>query len=77
MGLETSDSWAEFVGVQWLLDGTAKTLPEKLVEIAKVSSVDIQKLAQNLFVQKKMTIVAYGATTKKDVEKAINTVYCK
>lgn len=77
MGLETSDSWAEFVGVQWLLDGTAKTLPEKLAEIGKVGSKDLQKLAQNLFVQKKMTIVAYGATTKKDVEKAINTVYCK
>ncbi len=76
MGLETSDSWAEFVGVQWLLDGTIKTLPEKLAEIKRVSPADLQKLAKNLFILKKMTIVGYGKITKKDVEKAINKVYC-
>lgn len=77
MGLETSDSWAEFVGVQSILDGTVKTLEEKLEEITKVTANDIQKLARVVFVKNKMTVVAFGNTNKKDVEKAVNAVYCK
>ena len=60
LGLETSDSLAEFYGVQEIVKGSIKTTEEIKTEIEKVTAKDIQKLAQTIFVNEGLNLAVIG-----------------
>lgn len=67
LGLESSDSIAGFYGVQVLLTGKYKT-PEQLTrEYMKVTTADIQRVANKIFVEKRSNLSVVGPFEKRVV----------
>ena len=60
LGLETSDSRADYVAFQELLKKEIKTPEEKLKEINKVSSKQIKDLANEIFIEKTLNLAIVG-----------------
>lgn len=60
LGLETSDSWASFLGGQEILKGKILTPEREIAEIEKVSSSDILKVAKEIFVPEKLNLALIG-----------------
>lgn len=60
LGLESSDDIANFYGGQELLKGEMKSVEDKAREIRKVTAKDIQKIAREIFVDKKLNLALIG-----------------
>jgi predicted Zn-dependent peptidase len=60
MSLESTDDIANFYGGQELLKKEIKTLDEKIKEIKKVTSLDIQKIAKVIFKDKNLNLAIIG-----------------
>ncbi|MFZ2522136.1 MAG: pitrilysin family protein [Minisyncoccia bacterium] len=60
LGLESSDSLADFYGFQEVMGEKIKTPEEKEKEIRKITAKDIQKLAKQIFVNKNMNMAIVG-----------------
>ena len=60
MSLEATDDIANFYGGQELMKNEIKTLEEKIKEIRKVTSVDIQKMAKIIFKTKNLNLAIIG-----------------
>ena len=60
LSLESSDDIANFFGGQEVLKGEVKSLDSKIAEIRQVKSSDIQKLAKEIFVDKKLNLAIIG-----------------
>lgn len=58
--LETSEARSEFVGSQEILKGKVQTLEESIAKIRAVTSSDIQKLAQEIFVDQHLNMAMVG-----------------
>jgi len=67
LGLESSDSIAEYYGYQEILRRKLKTPQEVIGEIKKVTAKDIQKIAQKIFIDKHLNVAIVGPV--KDQEK--------
>jgi predicted Zn-dependent peptidase len=71
MGMESTDAWAEYVGVQLLLDGTALSLDDRLARLKRITDRDIERVARDVFVPERLVMVAYGDTTTSSIKSAI------
>jgi predicted Zn-dependent peptidase len=60
LGLETSDAQAEFMGHQEILRRVLKTPEMAIAQIQKVTAKDIQKLAQEFFIDKNLNMAIIG-----------------
>ena len=60
MSLEATDDIASFYGGQELMKNQTKTLEEKIKEIKKVTSNDIQKMAKLIFKTKNLNLALIG-----------------
>jgi predicted Zn-dependent peptidase len=65
MSLESTDDVANFYGGQELLKKEIKTLEEKIKEIKKITSLDIQKVAKEIFVDKNLNLAIIGPIKDK------------
>ncbi len=66
LSLEASDDIAQFYGTQELLKGEIETADEKAKRIMAVTSEDIKKLANKLFVDKHLNLALIGPYETKD-----------
>ena len=72
MALEATDDIAQFYGGQELLKKEIKTLDEKIKEINKVTTSDIQKMAKLLFKSKNLNLALIGPIKDKtELEKIL------
>lgn len=71
MGLESSDAWAEFAGIQYLVDGKIESLNEKLALIDAVTPKDVMRVAKSWLTKNNATVVVYGNTTQLELSKGI------
>lgn len=60
LGLETSDAWASFFGIQEILEKDIALPEAKLAEIEKVTADDILKIAREIFVPEKLNLAVVG-----------------
>lgn len=60
LSLESSDAQAGFYAGQELLEGEILTVKEKLREIDKVTAIDIQKVAKEIFNPQKLNLALIG-----------------
>jgi len=60
LGLETSDSLAEFYGIQEVLKRSIKTPEQSRSEIEKVTAKDIMKVAREIFQNKNLNLAVVG-----------------
>ncbi len=60
LGLETSDAWASFLGLQEILEKKIMMPEETLAEIEKVTADDILKIAKEIFVPEKLNLAVVG-----------------
>ncbi len=60
LGLESSDSLAEFYGYQEVLSHKLKTAQDIVKEIKSITAKDIQKIAQKLFVNESLNLALVG-----------------
>lgn len=60
LSLESSDDIANFFGGQEVLKGEVKSLDTKIAEIRKVSALDIQKMAKEIFMNKNLNLAVIG-----------------
>jgi predicted Zn-dependent peptidase len=58
--LETSDSLAEYFGIQEIMKGKMKTPEELKKEIEKVTPQDIQKVAREIFKDDRLNLAIVG-----------------
>ena len=72
MDLETSDEIALFYGSQRVLNENIKTPKETIKKIEKVTGAQIQKLAKEIFDNKKLNLAIIGPVkNKKEFERAL------
>ncbi|MEA2098060.1 MAG: pitrilysin family protein [Patescibacteria group bacterium] len=72
MVLESSDSVASFVANQEIATGKILTLKEKFAKINEVTAKDLQRVAQNIFIDDKLNLALIGPfKNKKIFEKII------
>lgn len=69
LGLETSDQFASFFGLQGILGKKILTPEEELREIAKITSDDILKVAKEVFCPERLNLALIGP--KKDDKKIL------
>jgi len=73
LSLESSDDIANFYGGQELLKHELKNIEEKAREIRKVTAVEIQKLAKQIFKNEKLNLALIGPfKNKKQFGKILN-----
>ncbi len=60
LGLETSDARAEFCGIQEILKGKIESPQELIDDVQKVTAKQVQKLAQDIFVNEKLNMAIIG-----------------
>ncbi len=77
MGLESSDEWAYFYGSQLLLDGTIKTIDEKLATIESITGSQIMAAARDIFTPNNVYIGSIGPVghtklTKADIKNLLS-----
>jgi predicted Zn-dependent peptidase len=60
LGLETSDSRAEFCGYEAIVKGKVESPDEIIKKVKKVTAKDIQKLAREIFVDKGLNMAIIG-----------------
>lgn len=70
LGLESSDAYAEFYGIQEILNKPIKDAKEKAKKIKSVSEDDIRRVANKIFKNENLNLAIIG-TIKKDDEKEI------
>lgn len=71
MGLESTDAWAEYVGVQALLDGKILTIEDRLANLRAITPAQLRTVARKLFRDDQMTVVAYGNVKQSDLKKGL------
>ncbi|MEY2672121.1 MAG: hypothetical protein RL687_545 [Candidatus Parcubacteria bacterium] len=71
MSLEATDDIASYYGTQELMKGDMKTIEERIKLIEKVTSADIKKTAQKIFVNKNLTLAIIGPDKDSDSYKNI------
>ncbi len=73
LSLESSDDIANFFGMQEILKKDIQNIDEKVAEIRKIKAKDIQKIAQEIFVNQKMNLALIGPfQDKKEFTKLLN-----
>jgi predicted Zn-dependent peptidase len=72
LGLETSDDFASFYGLQEVLGGEVLTPGQKWQKIAKITSDDILKVAREFFQPQKLNLALIGPC--KDKEKILRVL---
>ena len=65
LSLEATDDIAAFYGIQELLKGEMKTIEDKAKELNKVTSKDVQKMAQKIFTDKNLNLCLIGPFKSK------------
>lgn len=60
MNLETSDQWAEYYGEQELFKEEIKNPVQHIKELKSVTAKDVQKLAQEIFIDKNLNLAILG-----------------
>lgn len=60
LNLESSDEWANFIATQELLRGNALSLEEISAKLKKVTQDDIQRVAMDIFQNKKLNLALIG-----------------
>lgn len=74
LGLETSDAWASFFGLQEILEKKILSPEETLTEIEKVSADDILKIAREIFVPEKLNLAVVGPFKEEEKFRKILTI---
>ncbi len=69
LGLESSDSIAEFAGMQEVLRHEVKKPADLVAKIEKVKASDVQKIAQELFLDKGLNFAVIGDVKEADKAK--------
>ncbi|MFH1451423.1 MAG: pitrilysin family protein [bacterium] len=65
LGLETSDSWAGYIGEQEIFKGKVSTPEQECAKIDEVSQEDIFRVAQEIFVPEKLNLAIIGPFKNK------------
>lgn len=73
MAMESSDAWAEYVGVQKLIDNDYEPLDDRIALLRSVTPAQIMAMAKKLLQPKNLTVVAYGDTTTAQLKKGTQT----
>lgn len=66
LGLETSDSFAEYCGYQEVLNKPIKTPEEIIAEIQSITATDVKKIANKIFQDKNLNLAMIGRFKDKD-----------
>jgi len=66
LGLETSDSFAEYCGYQEVLNKPIKTPEQIIAEIQTVTATDVKKIANKIFQDKNLNLAIIGRFKDKD-----------
>ena len=69
LGLETSDSRAEFAAINRILKGEIVAPEDEISDIQKVTAEEVQAIAREIFVEKHMNLAVIGPY--KDTEKIL------
>ncbi|HLP44071.1 MAG TPA: pitrilysin family protein [Candidatus Nanoarchaeia archaeon] len=69
LGLESSDANAEYVGMQEVLRREVKKPSEVVTKIEKVTPREVQKIAQELFVDSRLNFAVIGDVKEADKQK--------
>ncbi|OHA70816.1 MAG: hypothetical protein A3H01_02290 [Candidatus Wildermuthbacteria bacterium RIFCSPLOWO2_12_FULL_40_9] len=60
LGLETSDAWASYNGIQEILRGEISTPEKECLKIDKITQEDIMKVAEEIFQSRRLNLAATG-----------------
>jgi predicted Zn-dependent peptidase len=72
MSLESSDSFAEFAGLQEVIKGSIETPKEYERKIRAVTAEEVRKLARKIFVDKNLNLAIIGSSEdEKDLRKIL------
>lgn len=74
IGLESSDSVAEYAGLQEVVKGSIDTPSQYEKKIRAVTSLDIQKLAKQIFVKEKLNCAIVGTVQEEKEVRGIITL---
>lgn len=74
LGLESSDSWANYLAAEAVQQKTIRDITEIEKSIRKVTVKDIQKIATEVFITKNLTLAAIGPLEQKDIDSSILVV---
>lgn len=66
LGLETSDSFAEYYGYQEVLNKPIKTPEQIITEIQTITAEDVKKIANKIFQDKNLNLAAIGRFKDKN-----------
>ncbi|MFH1188402.1 MAG: pitrilysin family protein [bacterium] len=66
VNLETSESLARYYGFQEMISGKIQTPEEKMERYKNVTAIDVQKVAQDIFQNKKLNIALIGPKQDSD-----------
>ena len=66
LGLETSDSFAEYCGYQEVLKKSIKTPEQIIIEIQAVTAADVKKIANKIFQDKYLNLAIIGRFKDKN-----------
>jgi predicted Zn-dependent peptidase len=73
LGLESSDSVAEFIGMQEILKKESKKPADLAEKIEKVTATDVQKVAKDIFKDKNLNLAVIGDVKDEDGVKKLLT----
>lgn len=73
LGIESSDSVAEFVGMQEILKKEAKKPADLAAKIEKVTAAEVQKIAKDIFQDKNLNLAVIGDVKNEDAIKKVLT----
>ncbi|MDD2935548.1 MAG: pitrilysin family protein [Candidatus Pacebacteria bacterium] len=71
MSLESSDSFAEFYGIQDILKETIESPKEKAKKIKKVTARDIKKIANKIFTNDNLNLAIVGGVDEKQKQELL------
>lgn len=71
MGLETTDSLAEFYGLEEIITGKLKTISEVEQEIRRVTAKQVMAVAQGIFREDRLSLAIVGDIKNKKLKKVL------
>ncbi|HEY9583495.1 MAG TPA: pitrilysin family protein [Candidatus Paceibacterota bacterium] len=77
LGLETSDSMAEYVSINHILKGKVESPKEEIKKIQKVTEKDVKRIAKEIFVDEKLNLAIIGPYKDEDKKRFENLLTFK
>ena len=77
LGLESSDSFAEYYGIQEVLRREIQNPKERAKRIKEITAKDIRRVAKKIFINKGLNLAIVGPVSKKDKKEIVKVLKLK